>query len=54
MAEMTRVQVIKTFFGMKPGETLLEFMGELKTLTPEEKKWMADEAARELNVTIKE
>jgi hypothetical protein len=53
MPEMTPVQAIKTFFGLKPGQSLTDFMGELKQLSPEEKKELADGAAVQLNVTIK-
>ena len=51
--EMTPVQAIKTFFGMRPHETLVEFMGELKALTPEDKQELAEGAAKELGITLK-
>ena len=53
MPEMTQVQVIKTFFGMKPDETLSEFMVELKALTAEDKKELAEAAAEKLGVVLK-
>ena len=31
------VVVMKHFFGLKPGQTLQEFSGELKSLTPEDR-----------------
>lgn len=53
MKEMTPVQAIKAFFGMRPGTTLTDFMGELKALTPEDKQELAQGAAVQLGVTLK-
>lgn len=39
---------------MKPGETLGEFMVELKALTPEAKKELAEGAVKSLGGTLKE
>ncbi len=47
--------VIKAYFGMRPGDRMQEFMGELRVLTPEAKSELAAGAAKELgwkNVTI--
>lgn len=50
---MTAVQAIRHFFGMKPGESLSEFMAELKALSPEEKQELAELSAKELGVELK-
>ena len=51
--EYTKVSAIRTFFGLKPGETLGEFMAELKALTPEDKKELGEAAALELGGVLK-
>lgn len=40
--------VIKAYFGVRPGDTTAEFMGELRKLTPEDKTELAVGAAKEL------
>jgi hypothetical protein len=52
--EFTAVSAIRQFFGLKPGETLQEFMQELKALTPEDKKELAEAAVKELGGKLKE
>ena len=37
LKQMTFVQACKTFFGLLPNETLLEFAQELRQLTPQDK-----------------
>lgn len=46
--------VLKTYFGMHPGQTLTGFMGEIKALTPESKNELVRGAAKELGHTIEE
>ena len=38
MKQMTFVAAMRDFFGMKPGETLQEFMQEMKALTQEDRE----------------
>lgn len=54
MQEMTPVQVLRTYFGQKPGQTIAEFARELKDFSPAEKAELVTLAAAELKVTIKE
>lgn len=49
---MTEVQAIRTFFGLRPGETLTQFMDELRSLAPEEKHALAEQAAEALDVVL--
>ncbi len=49
---MTAVQAIRTFFGLKPGESLQDFMAELKALTPAEKNELAEQIGVELDAII--
>lgn len=42
--------ILKEFFGMKPGQTLTDFMAEIKALSPLEKDQLASAAAREMKV----
>lgn len=51
---MTKIAAIRQYFGMKPNQTLKDFMEEIKALTTEEKDWFASECARELGVEIAE
>ena len=37
MKQMTFIQACRTFFGMLPGETLQQFVAEMRALTPEDK-----------------
>ncbi len=46
----TFTKATKEFFGLKDGETLTEFVGELKQLTPEDKAEMAPQLAEALGV----
>lgn len=48
---MTTTQILKRFFGLKDGQKLGDFVGELKALSPEEKVALADMAAVELGET---
>ena len=54
MQEMTPVQVLREYFGMKPGQSLADFAKELKELTPEDRNELVTLAAEKLNVTVKE
>lgn len=39
---MTNAKAINGFFGKRPGETLAEFMDEMKALTPADKDQLGD------------
>lgn len=52
--EFTVVSAIRSFFGMKPGETLQEFMAELKELSPAEKQELAELAVKEMGGVLKQ
>ncbi len=43
--------VIKQYFGLHPGQKLIEFRDELKELTADDKKELAVLAARDLGLT---
>ena len=51
---MYPIQILKTYFGLKPGQTLAQFATEIKALSAEEKSWMVAEAAKVLGVTVEE
>ena len=46
------VVACRKFFGMKPGQTLLEFSHELKALTEEDKKELAGLLSVELGEPV--
>lgn len=48
MAELTNVQAISKFFGKKEGQSMTEFMQEMKALTTEDKDWLGDECRKAL------
>lgn len=52
MNKMKPSVVLKKFFGQKPGQTLVEFVGELKQLSKEETLELAGLAAVELGVEV--
>lgn len=54
MTEMTPVQVLREYFGLKHGQTLAEFAKELKALSPEERNELVLLAAEKLGVTVKD
>ncbi|HLF51524.1 hypothetical protein [Flavobacterium sp.] len=43
--------VLKQFFGLLPGQTLVKFQTELKALSPQEKLELASLAAKEMKLT---
>lgn len=43
MQEMTMALALKTFFGFKPGQSMTEFMQELKELTQEDREYFKRE-----------
>ena len=47
MDKITEIKAIRDFFGMN-GKSMPEFAAELKALSPEEKRYLAEGAAREL------
>ena len=51
---MSPIIVLKTYFGIKEGQTLTDFMAEVKKLTPEQKDELVALAAKELGVTVTE
>lgn len=50
--KLTQTMVLKRYFGLKEGQKLGEFATELKALSPEAKKELAEAAAKELGVEI--
>ena len=50
------ITIIRTYFGdrpgVEPGKRLQAFSEELKALSPEEKEWLATEAAKQLDVDV--
>ena len=42
MKEMSLVMALKDYFGMKPGQTSMDFLKEVKELTDEDKIWFRD------------
>lgn len=48
ITELTNVQAINKFFGKKEGQSMSEFMDEVKALTPEDKDWLGDECRKAL------
>lgn len=51
---MKPVMAIKEYFGFLPGETAGQFVAELKALSPEAKRELAEGAARELGAELVE
>lgn len=49
MKELTNIQAIRKYFGLKEGQTLSEFMQELKELSPESKQELGDLARAQLS-----
>ncbi len=47
----TKLAVIRDYFGMHTGDTLSDFVEELRQLTPEDKLELAQGAATELGLT---
>lgn len=39
MKQMTFISAMKDYFGMKSGQTSMEFMGEIKALTAADRDW---------------
>jgi hypothetical protein len=52
MKKMKPVQVLREFFGLKPGQTTAEFLAELKALSSDERRSLANDAAKEMGVEI--
>lgn len=50
--EISEASAIKAYFGTKQGQSLQEFMAELKALTLEDKTELAVGAARELGYHV--
>lgn len=50
---MSGVMILKTFFGLLPGQTNQTFAAELKALSPSEKTELIVAAAQELDVDVK-
>lgn len=51
--EMTRAQILMSFFGKSEGQDLKGFNEEIKALSPDEKQEIVELAAKEMGVTIK-
>jgi hypothetical protein len=45
--------VLKTYFGLHPGQTIVDFSNEIKRLTPADKAELVNGAAKELGWTEK-
>lgn len=39
MKQMTFISAMKDYFGMKAGQTAMDFMQEIKALTSEDRDW---------------
>jgi len=50
--EISEAGVIRQYFGMQPGQTLAQFMVEVKQLSPESKTELALGAAKELKLSV--
>jgi len=50
--ETSEAAVLRTYFGLKEGQKLTDFMAEVKALTPESKTELALGAAKELGLEI--
>lgn len=46
MQQMTFTKAINEFFGKKPGQSISEFMLEIKALTPEDRDYFKREFAK--------
>jgi hypothetical protein len=54
MDSKTPMAIMKEFFGYKQGQSMQDFVKEIKELSPEEKRELVELAAKELGVEIKE
>lgn len=52
MTKMTKKVVLKKFFGYRPGEGLKQFTEELKALSEQEERELAELAAKALGVEL--
>lgn len=43
MKQMSFVAAVREYFGFKPGQTPMEFMQEIKALTPDDRVYLANE-----------
>jgi len=43
MKEMSLIAALKDYFGFKPGQTMTEFMAEIRELTQEDRDWFKRE-----------
>jgi hypothetical protein len=50
--EVSEAAVLKQYFGMKPQQTLQEFMDEIRKLSPLAKQELANGAAKELGYIV--
>lgn len=48
MKDLTPTAAIRDYFGQKPGQSLKEFVEEIKALSPEDKHELASLTAKEL------
>lgn len=53
MAEKSRITIIKEFFGLKPGQTLKEFLDEVKCLNDNERMEIVDLICAQTGDTVK-
>jgi hypothetical protein len=51
---MTKVAVLKSFFGLLPGQNSVAFLKEIKALGEDEATDLAKEAATALGVSLKD
>lgn len=50
--QLKSIGVLKEFFGLKEGQTNMEFLHELKELSPDERKELSTLAAAQLGVDL--
>ena len=53
MEPMSFVVACRNFFGQKPGQSLTEFQAELKALTPQDRREIAEGLSKELQRDVK-
>ena len=49
---MKPLGILKTYFGFKDGQGLKDFADEVKQLSPQEKRELAELAAKEMGVAV--
>ena len=52
MKKMKPIQVLREFFGLLPGQTTAQFLAEVKALSTDERRELANAAAVQMGVEI--